>query len=134
MGSRWSASGWRGWPLRVLGARRSASYGDGFDGPGTTRPIRPRRRLRVAARIAKMVVALVVLVALAGGALFVLTPSAGQATTRAQALAQQRHIGYPGPTVPRYFAQALVATEDHRFYSDPGIDPFAMARAAASWI
>jgi len=27
-----------------------------------------------------------------------------------------------------------VATEDHRFYSDPGIDPFAMARAAASWI
>jgi membrane peptidoglycan carboxypeptidase len=80
------------------------------------------------------VVALVVLIALAGGALFVLTPSAGQATARAQALAQQRHITYSGPTVPQYFAQALVATEDHRFYSDPGIDPFAMARAALSWI
>jgi membrane peptidoglycan carboxypeptidase len=120
--------------LRVLGTRRSASYDGGFDGPGATRPIRPRRRLRIAVRIAKIVAALVVIVALAGGALFVLTPPAGQATTRAEALAQQRHIGYPGPTVPQYFAQALVATEDHRFYSDPGIDPFAMARAAASWI
>ena len=120
--------------MRVLGTRRSASYDGGFDGPGATRPIRPRRRLRIAVRIAKIVAALVVIVALAGGALFVLTPPAGQATTRAEALAQQRHIGYPGPTVPQYFAQALVATEDHRFYSDPGIDPFAMARAAASWI
>jgi membrane peptidoglycan carboxypeptidase len=120
--------------LRVLGARRSASSDGGFDGPGATRPIRSRRRLRIAARIAKIVVALAVIVALAGGALFILTPSAGQATTHAQALAEQRHIGYPGPTVPQYFAQALVATEDHRFYSDPGIDPFAMARAAASWI
>lgn len=79
-------------------------------------------------------VALVVLVALLGGALFLLTPSAGQATARARTLAQQRHIGYPGAAVPRYFAQALVATEDHRFYRDPGIDPFAMARAALSWI
>ena len=79
-------------------------------------------------------VAFVVIVALAGGALFVLTPSAGQATALAEAQAQQHHIGYPGALVPQYFAQALVATEDHRFYSDPGIDPFAAARAAASWL
>jgi membrane peptidoglycan carboxypeptidase len=26
-----------------------------------------------------------------------------------------------------------VATEDHRFYSDPGVDPLALARAAAGW-
>ena len=36
--------------------------------------------------------------------------------------------------MPQYFAQALVATEDHRFYTDPGVDPLAMGRVAASWI
>ena len=90
--------------------------------------------MRIAVWIAKIVVALVVIVALAGGAIFVLTPSAGQATALAKAQAHQHHIGYPGAPVPQYFAQALVATEDHRFYSDPGIDPFAMARAAVSWL
>ena len=29
---------------------------------------------------------------------------------------------------------ALIATEDHRFNSDPGVDPLAMARVAVSWI
>ena len=76
--------------------------------------------------------AVVVLLALAGGALFVLTPSAGQATALAQAQAADHHIAYPGPSVPRYFAQALVATEDHRFYADPGVDPFALTRVVAS--
>jgi membrane peptidoglycan carboxypeptidase len=83
-------------------------------------------------RIVKVVLAVVVLLALAGGALFVLTPSAGQATALAQAQAAGHHIAYPGPPVPRYFAQALVATEDHRFYADPGVDPFALARVVGS--
>ena len=83
-------------------------------------------------RIVKVVLAVVVLLALAGGALFVLTPSAGQATALAQAQAAGHHIAYPGPPVPQYFAQALVATEDHRFYTDPGVDPFALARVVAS--
>jgi membrane peptidoglycan carboxypeptidase len=83
-------------------------------------------------RILKVVLAVVVLLALAGGALFVLTPSAGQATALAQAQATGHHIAYPGPPVPQYFAQALVATEDHRFYADPGVDPFALARVVAS--
>ena len=83
-------------------------------------------------RIIKVVLAVVVLLALAGGALFVLTPSAGQATALAQAQAAGHHIAYPGPPVPQYFAQALVATEDHRFYTDPGVDPFALARVVAS--
>jgi membrane peptidoglycan carboxypeptidase len=84
--------------------------------------------------IAKIVLAIVVLLAVTFGLLFVLTPSAGQATALARAQARARHIAYPGPPVPQYFAQALVATEDHRFYSDPGVDPLAMARAAAGWI
>jgi membrane peptidoglycan carboxypeptidase len=64
----------------------------------------------------------------------VLTPSAGQATTLVQQQAAERHIAYPGPQVPEYFAQALVATEDHRFYSDPGIDPLALARVVFSYV
>ena len=72
--------------------------------------------------------------AVAVGLIFVLTPSAGQATALAQAQAREHHIAYPGPPVPPYFAQALVATEDHRFYTDPGVDPLAMARVVASWI
>jgi membrane peptidoglycan carboxypeptidase len=80
------------------------------------------------------VLAVVVLLVLAGGAIFVLTPSAGQAMTLTQDQAQEHHIAYPGPQVPQYFAEALVATEDHRFYSDPGVDPLAMARAAFSWL
>ncbi|HEX2743582.1 MAG TPA: biosynthetic peptidoglycan transglycosylase [Streptosporangiaceae bacterium] len=113
--------------MRVLGARRSASsFDDGFD---DEREPRPRR---VWLRIVKVFLAVVVLLALAGGALFVLTPSAGQATALAQAQAAEHHIAYPGPPVPRYFAQALVATEDHRFYADPGVDPLALARVVAS--
>jgi membrane peptidoglycan carboxypeptidase len=65
--------------------------------------------------IVKIVVAVVVLLALVVGALFVLTPSASQATALAQAQAREHHISYPGAAVPQYFAQALVATEDHRF-------------------
>jgi membrane peptidoglycan carboxypeptidase len=113
--------------LRVLGSRRSASSDDGFDEG------EPERRPgRVWFRIVKVVLAVVVLLALAGGALFVLTPSAGQAAALAQAQAAEHHIAYPGPPVPRYFAQALVATEDHRFYADPGVDPFALTRVIAS--
>jgi len=112
--------------LRVLGAGRSASAGDGFDDEGEPRP---RRRWL---RITKIVLAVVLLLALASGALFVLTPSAGQATALAQAQAAEHHIAYPGPAVPQNFAQALVATEDHRFYTDPGVDPLALARVVVS--
>jgi membrane peptidoglycan carboxypeptidase len=118
--------------LRVLGARRSASYDDGFAHDGVPRP--RRRGAKVASRIAKVLLAIVVLIAVAGGLLFVLTPSAGQATALVQEQAEQHHIAYPGPQVPQYYAEALVATEDHRFDSDPGVDPFAMARAAVSWL
>jgi membrane peptidoglycan carboxypeptidase len=124
----------KGWPLRVLGSGRPASYDDGFDGDSEPRPRRRSTRRRVALALLKIVLAGVVLLALAVGALFVLTPSAGQAEALTQAQAEQHHIAYPGPQVPPYFAEALVATEDHRFYSDPGVDPFAMARAAFSWL
>ena len=89
---------------------------------------------RIAFRIAKVLLVIVVLFAVAVGLLFLLTPSAGQATALARAQARDRHITYPGPPVPAYFAQALIATEDHRFYTDPGVDPLAMGRVVISWI
>ena len=93
-----------------------------------------QERFRIAARIAKILLAIVVIFAAAVGLLFVLTPSAGQATALAQAQAAEHHIAYPGPPVPAYFAQALIATEDHRFNTDPGVDPLAMGRVVISWI
>ena len=119
--------------MGALGTRRSASSDGGYQGDGPTRPMRPRRR-RIAVRIAKILLAVVLAFAAAVGLLFALTPSAGQATALARAQARERHIAYPGPPVPRYFAQALIATEDHRFNTDPGVDPLAMGRVVVSWI
>jgi len=135
--------------LGALGTHRAASSGDGYQSEGPTQPIRPtqpvrptrptrpmraRRRSRIAVRMAKILFAVVLVVAAAVGLLFALTPSAGQATALARAQAQDRHIAYPGPAVPPYFAQALIATEDHRFNTDPGVDPVALGRVAINWI
>ena len=118
--------------MRVLGARRPAS-GDGGVDDEPTRPLpRRSRRARLALRVAKVLVAVILILAAGIGLLFVLTPSAGQATALAAAQAREHHIAYPGPPVPQYFAEALVATEDHRFYTDPGVDPFALVRVAGS--
>jgi len=40
----------------------------------------------------------------------------------------QHGIAYPGPNVPGNFARPLIATEDHRFYSEPGVDLLAVGR------
>ena len=100
----------------------------------TRPPLRARRRVRVALAAAKVLTAIVLAFAAAVGLLFALTPSAGQATALTRAQAQDRHIAYPGPAVPPYFAQALIATEDHRFSTDPGVDPVALGRVAINWI
>ena len=92
-------------------------------------PRPPRRRLRRFARRTFAVLAVIVFIAVVGfGGLLLLTPSAGNATALAQAQASSHGVAYPGPAVPAKFAAALVATEDHRFYSDPGIDPIAVGR------
>ena len=73
--------------MGALGTSRSASSDGGYQSEGPTRPIRPtrpmrpRRRSRIALRIAaKILLAVVLVVAAAIGLLFALTPSAGQAT------------------------------------------------------
>lgn len=95
------------------------------------RPHRGRRWLR---RIVGTIVVLVLLAILAFGSLLLVTPSVGNAPalTREQDLAH--HVTYPGPPVPARFAASLVATEDHRFYSEPGIDLYAVARVGASFL
>ena len=110
------------------------------DVPGYTRPLprrwaRPRaatsRRRRILKRAAFAVATIIALFVLAAGALLLATPSATEATKLAEQQAAQHGIGYPGPPVPDNFARPLVATEDHRFYSEVGIDPLAVGRAAA---
>ena len=123
----------------MLGVRRSASGDEdaGYEDAGyePTRPLKRRSwRFRLALGAVKVVVVVTALFLAGVALLYAFTPSAGQATSLAEAQAAEHHIAYPGPPVPPYFAEALVATEDHRFYTDPGVDPLALLRAAASWM
>jgi membrane peptidoglycan carboxypeptidase len=93
-------------------------------------PRKRRRGLRLLRRLAVLVVVLIVLAALAIGVLLVATPSVGNAQALAKAQDAAHHAVYPGPPVPARFSESLVATEDHRFYSEPGVDPLAIARVA----
>jgi membrane peptidoglycan carboxypeptidase len=121
--------------LRVLGARHPDTGEDDEPGYTAARPL-PRRswRRRLVFAVVKIVAAIIALVLVVTTLLYFFTPSAAQATSLAAAQAADHHIAYPGPPVPQYFAEALVATEDHRFYTDPGVDPLALVRVAASWL
>ena len=94
---------------------------------GTERRRMPRWLRRVL--IAVLAIALAGALAFAG--LMVGTPSVSTAPLLAQAFDQAHRAPYPGPLVPSRFAAALVATEDHRFYSEPGFDPIAIGRVIA---
>jgi membrane peptidoglycan carboxypeptidase len=122
----------------VLGVRRSTSgEGDEYEDVGyePTRPLRQRSwRGRLALGIVKVVLVLIALLLAAGALLYAFTPSASQATALARAQAAEHHVAYPGPPVPQHFAEALVATEDHRFYTDPGVDPLALVRVGGYWL
>ena len=95
---------------------------------------RTRRRHRWLARTVTVVLGLVLLGALGLGGLLLVTPSVGDAPARTQQLDRLHHAAYPGPAVPGRFAASLVSTEDHRFYSEHGIDVFAVARLIAGRI
>jgi len=117
------------------------AYGDyggyrddpGEDGYGPGRPYR-RRRWRVLRWLLGLALALVMLAVIAFGVLFALTPSVSNAPTLAGAIDKAHHAAYPGPPMSALFAESLVATEDHRFYSEPGVDIYAIARVVASQV
>ena len=105
-------------------ARRAAPRGRGTV-PGPPRQPRLPRWLR---RVLIAVLAVALAGVLAFVALLLVTPSVGTAPSLAQAFDRAHGAAYPGPLVPSRFAAALVATEDHRFYSEPGFDPIAIGR------
>jgi membrane peptidoglycan carboxypeptidase len=95
---------------------------------GVARPRRPwwARLLRTV--IGLVAVGLCISLALFG-TLLAVTPSVGNARQIAREQDADHHAAYPGPAVPSRFSSALEATEDHRFNSEPGIDPIAVVRA-----
>ncbi|HEX6451446.1 MAG TPA: biosynthetic peptidoglycan transglycosylase [Trebonia sp.] len=128
--------GWKGPPgsgWEAPRARRTNGYGpDGYGPNGYGRYGGRRRGRRILRRLTFTVVTLVVIVAIGIGALWVSTPSASEATQLASQQAKQHGIAYPGPAVPANFSRALVATEDHRYYTEQGVDPYAVARFLVS--
>ncbi len=66
--------------------------------------------------------------------LLALTPSVGNARELVAAQDRANGVAYPGPPVPARFAASLVATEDKRFYSEPGIDLYAVVRVGYSYL
>ena len=72
--------------------------------------------------------ALVVAFLVAFGTLLLVTPSVGNARQLASAIDRAHRADYPGVVAPYRFATSLEATEDHRFNSEPGIDPLAVGR------
>jgi penicillin-binding protein 1A len=96
---------------------------------------RGRRQLAFALRrFAVACMTLLLAFALAFGLLLVITPSTDNAAALARAIDQTHAAPYPGVAVPYRFASALEATEDHRFASEPGIDPFAVGRVFYSYL
>lgn len=89
------------------------------------RPGRLRRWLR---RTIAAICVVLVAVVLVAGVIMAITPSVGTAWSIARAQARSHHSAFPGPPVPAKFSSALIATEDHRFGSEPGVDPFAIGR------
>jgi membrane peptidoglycan carboxypeptidase len=99
-----------------------------YAAPARQRPRSTSRARRYLKRAAITLAVIVVIGAIGVAGLWVATPSASEATALVQAQAAQHGIAYPGPAVPANFTRPLVATEDHRFYSEPGVDALAVGR------
>ena len=99
--------------------------------PRNPRNTRRLERRRWPVRLLKTLTVGIVLLVIVVGGLFLITPSVSQAPALVQEQAVQHGISYPGVQPPPRFTEALVATEDHRFYSTPGVDPLAVARLIA---
>jgi membrane carboxypeptidase/penicillin-binding protein len=89
----------------------------------------PQRRRRALRRVLAAVLASLLLATVGAALLYAATPSAGDATARVRALAAQDGASHLTVPVLPAFAASLVASEDARFYSEPGIDPVGVARA-----
>jgi membrane peptidoglycan carboxypeptidase len=95
---------------------------------GSAQPPPRSRKRRYLKRALITLGTLIAVFVVAAAVLLLATPSARNATQLAAQQAAQHGIGYPGPPVPANFARPLIATEDKRFYSEPGVDILAVGR------
>ena len=106
---------------------------------------RPRERMpspRAWRHIVLRVARVLLLVGILGGLLGVVVgwaylaslPSVADAEQRVAAILRERHGVAFGPLPPQKVGQAIVAVEDHRFYSDHGIDPLSMLHFAWGYV
>jgi membrane peptidoglycan carboxypeptidase len=85
----------------------------------------------VARRLALGVAVLAALVGPSAATLWNITPDVADIQPRVAALATERNVPLLGESdVPKLLAEAVVATEDERFYSHHGIDSLGLGRAA----
>jgi penicillin-binding protein 1A len=79
-----------------------------------------------------------VLVVIAGalglGVLVLVCPSVGSAPARVDAILAAHHAPSDEGHVPARLGQALLATEDSRFYHDPALDPLGVSRAVLGMV
>jgi membrane peptidoglycan carboxypeptidase len=114
-----------------MGDTRPLPQPETTPGERQRKPAAPKSRARRYLKRAGITLGVLIVIGAAGvGFLWVDTPSAGDATQLAKAQAEQHGIAYPGPPVPANFARPLIATEDKRFYSEPGVDILAVGRVA----
>ena len=84
----------------------------------------------VGARLVLIVAVLAVLVGPSAATLWVSTPDASDVQSRVAALTRQYGVPLLGEDeVPAQLAEAVVATEDERFYSHHGVDSIGLGRA-----
>ena len=99
--------------------------------PNRASPARPSSRARRYLKRAAITLLVLILIGVIGvGILWIATPSASDASQLARAQAAQHGVAYPGPPVPSNFTRPLIATEDKRFYAEPGVDVLAVGRVA----
>jgi penicillin-binding protein 1A len=95
-------------------------------GPPSVR--RPRRR-GVVRSLLRAVLVLAVLGLVVLGLGWVVTPSVDDAAGRVAAQLQAHSAPALNGAVPAKMADSLIATENSRFYNDPGVDPISVLRA-----
>jgi membrane peptidoglycan carboxypeptidase len=91
--------------------------------------MRRRRGRGVVRRLLRSVLALTVLGLVVLGIGWMVTPSVDDAATRVAAQLDAHSAPALQGAVPLKMADALIATENSRFYSTPGVDPISVARA-----
>jgi membrane peptidoglycan carboxypeptidase len=136
VGAGYPGRGWSPRPVSIdaMGNTRPLPQPEAPSGepaPRRASAARPRSRARRYLKRAAITLLVLILIAVVGvGILWIATPSASEASQLARAQAAEHGIAYPGPPVPENFTRPLIATEDKRFYTEPGVDVLAVGRVA----